>query len=364
MIAMLLLVFMAGTSMFFVAMSDRSGDVKKLVDYNQEMVLAKEALITFAVNYPDLYTGPNNGPGRLPCPDDNLNGQPETSCNGGAELTYRLPVYANTPNSGPFYFSRQFIEASQETNPNIDYSQFWYALSNGFATDDGPLNSSVNAQLQLDNASDYVALIIAPGTPLTTQGRSTENARNNRNNYLEAPNNRTDTGVFSNYPEIQGTEFNDSVIGITRSELMTRVTMKVAIEIKQALDNHHESYDAHPLSYIYDYECLDSTHCYPREGSPPPTSCFWCPFFGLPPLPPPGDVPRYETVMADAVDNGNIAEWYEDDNWNGNNDDGGKIVTYQKINDNTATLEFDDCAIVYTLKYGTEPEIERSERSC
>lgn len=358
MIAMLLLVFMAGTSMFFVAMSDRSGDVKMMVDYNREMVLAKEALITFAANYPDLYPGiSDNGPGRFPCPDDNLDGQPEISCNGGTELTYRLPVYANTPNSGPFYFSRQFIEASQDTDPDIEYSQFWYALSSGYATDESPLNSSVNAQLQLDDASEYVALIIAPGSPLIEQNRSTENARNNRSNYLEEPNDSTDTGIFSNYAETQGDEINDRVVGITRSELMTRVAMKVAIEIKQALDNHHESYDAHPFSYIYDYECLNGTHCYPRDNVPAPTSCFWCPFFGLPPLPPPGDVPRYETVMADAVDDDNIADWYEEDEW-------GNVVTYQKINDNTATLEFDDCAIVYTLRYGSEPEIERSEHSC
>lgn len=360
MIAMLLLVFMAGTSMFFIAMSDRSGDVIEMVDYNREMVLAKEALITFAANYPDLYPGPNNGPGRFPCPDNNLDGQPEASCNGGAEMTYRLPIYANTLNdSGPFYFSRQFIEASQESAPDIEYSQFWYALSNGYATDDADVNSASPAQLVFNGSPDYVALIIAPGDSLTEQNRSTESARNNRNNYLEAPNDSTDTGIFSNYPESQGNEFNDRIIGITRNELMTRVTIKVAMEIKQALDNHHESYSAHPFSYLYNYECSNGTHCYPRNDGDhiPATSCFWCPLFGLPPLPPPGDVPRYGMVMADAVDDDNMAAWYEEDEWE-------NVVTYQKINDNTAMLQFDDCAIVYTLRYNTEPEIERSARSC
>jgi|GEM_PF-5290169 len=368
MIAMLLLVFMAGTSMFFVAMSDRGGSVEKLVNYNQEMVLAKEALIAFAANYPDLYPGPNNGPGRFPCPDNNLAGLPEASCNDGVEMTYRLPIYANTPNSGPFYFSRQFIEASQESAPDIDYSQFWYALSNGYATDDANLNSTSPAQLVLNGSPNYVALIIAPGEPLAAQTRSTENNRNNRNNYLETPNNNTDTGVFSNHaePSEPPEPFNDRIVGITRAELMTAVTMKVAIEIKQALDNHHESLFPlpgaleHPLLAFYDYDiCITvGDPCYPREDMPAARSCgFLCTIFGLPPLPPAEDIPHYESVMFDAVDDGSMAAWYEDDEWR-------DVIEYDKISDNEVELRFEDCAIVYTLKYDSEPEIERSEHSC
>ncbi|MEQ9022000.1 MAG: hypothetical protein RLN82_04470, partial [Pseudomonadales bacterium] len=70
--------------------------------------------------------------------------------------------------------------------------------------------------------------------------------------------------------------------------------------------------------------------------------------------PPPGDVPLYETVMADAVNNGNIAEWYEDDNWHNN-------IEYEKINDDEVELKFEDCTIVYTLRYGSEPEIEKKD---
>jgi len=40
---------------------------------------AKQALLQFAYNYP--VTNPGSGPGRLPCPDTNNNGTPNTPIN-------------------------------------------------------------------------------------------------------------------------------------------------------------------------------------------------------------------------------------------------------------------------------------------
>ena len=341
--------------MFFISMSDRHGDVKNLVNFNNEMVLAKEALITYAVNYADIYpaSATNNlGPGRFPCPDIDMDGDPETSCEGGTELIYRLPISVQKPVAGDlFYFSNTYTE---ETG-GVDFSQFWYAVSPDFSATNTPtytLNSATDGLLELDGQNDYVAVIIAPDEPQIGQNRSSDSNRNDRANYLEAPNNSTATGIFSNYAAGTPTSFNDRVIGITRNELMSAVTMKVAIEIKRALENHYESYEAHPSSASYDYECLSGTHCYPRQDPAVSTPfCFWCLILNNP-LPPPGDVPFYESVMQDAVDDSNMAEWYEDDDW----DD---VITYDNISDNEATLEFAECAITYTLRYNTEPEIER-----
>jgi hypothetical protein len=359
MIAMLLLVFMAGTSMYFVSMSDRHGDIKNIVNYNNEMVSAKEALIAYAMNYADIHptsASSNLGPGRLPCPDVDRDGTPEESCEGGSELIFRLPVSVQKSGTGdPFYFSRAYTEGPT----NTEYSHFWYAVSPDFAASNDPvytLNSATDGLLTVNNKNDYVAVVIAPGEVHNNQSRTTDSNRNNRNNYLEAPNNNTDTGIFSSYAD-NVDDFNDRVMGITRSELMTAVTMKVVIEIKRVLDSHYESYEGHPFTAFYDYECSSGTHCYPREEVPPATSCFFCSFFGLPQLPAPANVPRYETVMADAVDDSSMAAWYEDDDWEG-------VITYEKISDNVVTLDFAECAIVYTLRYNTEPKIERSANSC
>ncbi len=360
MIAMLLLVFMAGTSMYFVSMSDRHGDIKNIVDYNNEMVSAKEALIAYAANYADIlpaYATDNLGPGRLPCPDIDRDGAPETSCDGGDQLIFRLPISVQKSTGDQFYFSRAYTEGPV----GASFSQLWYAVSPDYAASNSPvypLNSSTDGLLSVDSVNDYVAVIIAPGEPHNGQNRTTSENKNNRNNYLEAPNNSTVTGVFSNYADEDTDDFNDRLIGITRAEVMTAVTMKVVEEIKRVLDDHYVEYEGHPLTAYFDYECLNSTHCYPRDDIPPATNCgFLCFIFGLPPLPSTGNVPRYETVMEDGVDDGKIATWYEDDDWE-------DVITYDKISDNEATLVFAECAITYTLRYNTEPEIERSAHSC
>lgn len=363
MIAMLLLVFMAGTSMYFVSMSDHHGDIKNMVSHNNEMVTAKEALIAYAMNYADIHptsATDNLGPGRLPCPDIDRDGDPEESCDGGTELIYRLPISVEKSGvNDQFYFSRAYTEGP----PNAEYSQFWYAVSPDFAASNATtytLNSATDGLLTMDNKNDYVAVIIAPGEPHNGQSRTTVENRNNRDNYLEAPNNCTSIGVFSNYPDPNPTdpaceyigEFNDQMIGITRTELMTAVTIKVAVEIKRALDAHHDSYYASYISQYFDYECDNEYYCYPRDNIP--GDFYWRSYFGLPS---PTNVPRYETVMADAVDDSSMAVWYEEDDWE-------DVVTYNKLDDNTVTLEFDECAIVYTLRYDSEPEIERSAHSC
>ena len=60
---------------------------------------AKQALLSYAMNYPDLRANPEKGPGFLPCPDRNNDGRPETNC-AEQHRDHPGPVTVRHPGTG------------------------------------------------------------------------------------------------------------------------------------------------------------------------------------------------------------------------------------------------------------------------
>ena len=111
-------------------------DVKRQVEHerylhNQRILKeAKQALLQYAYNYPQLGPGQNDGPGRLLCPDTNNDGFEDfnVDCDDGAPMVGRLP-WKDT--------SLNFYEAKDASGEHL-----WYAVSENFARGLGSLVNS------------------------------------------------------------------------------------------------------------------------------------------------------------------------------------------------------------------------------
>lgn len=326
MITMLLIVFMAGTSMFFVAFSNKSGDIQKQIVKTKELFRVKETLLSFAASYPDIID-PEIGPGRFPCPDrrydnDETNGLPlkewgetHNNCNNPHQLLGKLPRYMTLDDGSDFRFS-DFYE---------DDLHFWYSVSSIYRSHRNQgtvVNSDTASDLSLDGDAGYVAIIIAPGAELSSAGqdRSRKDIEGNWNwndseHYLEYDNQDQEqwnqvTDFISAYPD-DPENFNDQVIGITRDELMTRITPRVIREIKNQLD----------ATYAGSY---------------------------------PADKTEFDTSMNAA----SVVDWYANDQWS-------NVITYNRPSANSITIAFDNCDIEYSLNHnGAESIVSKSENNC
>ncbi|MDP3517463.1 MAG: hypothetical protein Q8S94_09885 [Pseudohongiella sp.] len=187
----------------------------------QEMVLAKQTLLAFAMNNGELMTG--GTPGRFPCPDsdNDADGLPNLPC----VAISRLPRRIDTNTGGPFYISDEGLENGQ---------RFWFAVSPAYRQNSMvTLNSNTNGTLTLDGIDDIVAIIVAPGDALAGQTRH----NNTASNYLESTN-VGGSSFISSLPA-NPTAFNDRVLPIYRHEVMTLVTARVVREIRRVLDLYH-----------------------------------------------------------------------------------------------------------------------------
>jgi len=163
--------------------------------------------------------------------------------------------------------------------------RLWYALSRSLRDDDSaqPINSSTAGDLAVGTASQIAAIVFAPGQPLSGQsGRPS----NNMADYLDGSNADGDNNyTFGPISD----SFNDRLIHISRDQLMTSVTKRVAQELKQL---------------------LDASGAYPNT------------VVGFPGLPP----------------------WFQT-NWL-------PVTNYTQASATQATLSFNGCGITYTLKLG------------
>jgi hypothetical protein len=216
-LVLFLIVFSVAASVFLSSVNTHSVEVARLLDTRSEMGNAKQALISYAINYHQLgfdyvddATIQDEGPGRLICPDvdndsladstialctDYVRGRlPETFITGGSTT---VTVTLND------YFS------------DID-QQFWYVVSPTFkeiATT--TVNHLTTGNLTIDGETGYIAVIIAPGEALAGQDRIASNTL--ASNYLEQGN-LAGTDFVNSYPA-DPDNFNDQVIGIKASEL-------------------------------------------------------------------------------------------------------------------------------------------------
>lgn len=286
----------------------------------RELKAAKASLIAFATNYAS-YNNDDLGPGRLPCPapwTESVDGEEHwTPYWGGCNWKYvlRLPEFAILPDGSKFRLNDYYADRGL---------QFWYAISRPYRWYRGSypvLNTSTGAELSIDGDS-YVAVLIAPGAALENQDRdATENFSNyyGATEYLEGNNDIWGGGSFQTYDEDDPENFNDLVIGITHSELMTPITAIVIGEIKTLLDSYHPANgDSFPLDVDFD------------------------------------------TAMATAPD------WYFNDEWDAD-------VSYEYVDEDTANVSFSGCngSFFYTLRFqDPDPDadqvvpVSRSSNAC
>ena len=189
---------------------------------------AKQALLFYAMNYPDLRDNQEKGPGFLPCPDQDNDGRAETNCAASTGTTLgRLP----------------FTILGLDDPRDSSGERFWYAVSDNFRntqSNDTVINSETPGRLSIDGTGDAVAVIIAPGEPV---GGQHARPGNDAVDYLEDDNTSIGDGSFVTGG---GDDFNDQVMAITRAELMEVVEQRVINEVRGALAQYNATHLAYP----------------------------------------------------------------------------------------------------------------------
>ncbi len=233
---------------------------------------AKQALLQYAYNYPQFNS---EGPGRLPCPDNDNDGLTGALTIALCESVGRLPWAEVEMN---FYDAR-----------DSDEERLWYAVSDQFYNlGGGPIinSDSVGSITLVDQSQNIIyygdvagiaAIIIAPGTALAGQDRVAD--ENDPANYLDSVNG-FDNSVFINGESdddadgfILGPVFdqaqnfnvvNDQMIVITAAEVI-EVAEKATLQAYQTAINDYRdnikidtpAFDAYP--WLDDYNTTDLT---------------------------------------------------------------------------------------------------------
>ena len=186
---------------------------------------ARQALLSYAMNYPDLRANPEKGPGFLPCPDRNNDGRPESNCAASTGTTLgRLP----------------FAILGLDDPRDDSGERLWYAVSPGFRntrSNHAVINSETPGQFSVDGARDVVAVVMAPGAPV---GAQVARPGNNAADYLEGENTGVADGRFS---ALGG---NDQIVAISRAELMQTLERRVTNEVRAALTRYRAEHGSYP----------------------------------------------------------------------------------------------------------------------
>ena len=218
----------------------------------QALMEAKSALLGYAIGWhvadPGNPPALGKGPGHMPCPDHDAAGTP------GSSDTVPSCTLASSNETGRFPWRTLGIQELLDGSG----SPLWYAVSdNHRVTADPPLNSDSAGTLQVDAATDVVAVIIAPGAGLDGQYRDTSNEYDAAD-FLEDSNATVGDNAFVS---IATGEFNDVVVYITRGELMAAVERTVLNEVANALDNYFDDPDADDDPAGDDPDCGADTDC-------------------------------------------------------------------------------------------------------
>jgi len=302
--AVIILLFVAMimtiTTVFLAAMSNRSPQLRDQLKKQAEMQQIKESLLTYAMSLPD-YSVANLGPGRLPCLDRNNDGVMECGTN---RIVGRLPASIDDAFlTSPLQLSNSYTGIDQ---------QYWFAVSRDFRQDVASLNTSTHTRLiSLNGVTNYAALLIAPGPALGGQER---NLLSQFDRYLESTTTNSST-VFLNVNTVDPTYFNDMIVPITVSEVMSLSTLRVAQEMKRVVDYFHvnSGNDRYPI-----------------------------------------DTAEFNVAVSDP--GAATAAWIGDNSW-------ASVTAYTYINDDTATVSYTNCAIVYTFDFAAA-SISRSPSEC
>jgi hypothetical protein len=235
--AVLILMFVAmvmtALTVFVAAINNSSVALKESARTREALQAAKQQLLAYAMGYSDYFSVAPNGPGRLPCPDTNNDGL----MNCGVATLGRLPTQEILPSGSPFPFSDSDAAEGQ---------QFWYAVTASYRSNSATLNTTSASTFTFNGVSNIVAVIMAPGDALSGQVRESVANRNSAANYLENGN-QTGPTFVSSFPATP-TAFNDVVVAITRDEVMTLATVRVAQEFKRVLDSDPLTLSGYPAN--------------------------------------------------------------------------------------------------------------------
>ena len=248
-LALLLVVFSASSFVVLKALNANTLRQAKVdMTTKQALMEAKSALMGYAIGWhvadPSNPPALGKGPGHLPCPDHDAAGTP------GSSDAVPSCTLASSNETGRFPWRTLGMHELLDGSG----SPLWYAVSdNHRVTANPPLNSDTAGTLQVDNATDVVAVIIAPGTALDGQYRTTSNDYS-ASEFLEGGNASIGDNAFVS---IATGDFNDAVVYITRGELMTAVERTVLNEVANALDNYFDDPDADDDSFGNDPDCDD-----------------------------------------------------------------------------------------------------------
>jgi hypothetical protein len=225
---------------------------------------AKQALIAYAVNYPEI-TAANRGPGYLPCPDLNNDGVSVViNCNpAGIVNVGRLP----------------WSTLGGEDLRDGANERLWYAVSENFDYTNSPTVNKINTQttgtitfrdknnnVLFDGTSldAVVAVVIAPGDPLirddaVVQDRSVATGDTNAAiNYLDIhvasgeDNASFQHGTLDGFIEGEIRNgagdliVNDQFMVITYGDIMEQVHRRVAGEIANILNDYFAACGTYP----------------------------------------------------------------------------------------------------------------------
>ena len=248
-VALILVLMLAVTASTFVvltALNNRSSRATaQRVATVEALGQARRALLGYAVSYADGSHSLEKGPGRLPCPDladGSVQGVAESvgDCRAASDReTGRLP----------------FRTLGLATLTDGSGAPLWYAVSENFRSmATGIVNSETAGSFSVDDTDDVVAVIIAPGPPLNGQLRNSGSAYTAAA-WLESDNASIGDNRFTRDVEADS---NDTMMIITRSELMVEVEKVVTKEVDRALSNYRRDPDGDDDPAGADPDCTAS----------------------------------------------------------------------------------------------------------
>lgn len=289
--------FLVSSSLLLTVLNNNVATLRNDQNVTSALIETKEALIAFAL-VSDAHFAGAVGPGHLFCPDTNGNGAANSPC--APNSLGRLPRTVTTA-LGEIPLT--------DFNEGID-QQFWFAIDSAIRSNPASIvNSSTVGTTSLDGRSSIAAVLIAPGEAIGSQTRS----NNSPANYLESAN--TTAPAFQGSNSAAATDFNDRVLAIEFSEIMTPVTSRVADMIKDLLATSHG---------------VDSS--YPDDSS--------------------ADDPAIQN-FADVI--ATAPAWFSANQWDSQ-------TNYVRLNTQSATLVFSGCGITYTVSLNAATT--RDSRQC
>ena len=206
----------------------------------EALAQARRALIGYAVGYAGGHAA-NKGPGRLPCPDRAAN-----SPQGIAESTADCRATKDGETGLLPFRTLGLTDLHDGTGAPL-----WYAVAENYRSmANGPLNSATPATLKVDATDEVVAVIIAPGAQLPAQVRGSGSSYTAAA-WLEGENASLGDNRFTRLHDAAN---NDTVVTITRAELMTQVEKVVNKEVANALVSYRHDPDGDDVADV-DPDC-------------------------------------------------------------------------------------------------------------